>query len=131
MAGTEKRLDLALTVGKLEEQYPELEALLTEIGIENPDPEKTIPELASDLGVELSVIAMALQMSGYEVEGYVPSNDGYKSPLGDIMSVLFEGTYHGEELPQSDSTAPMLSHMEMAILRAQQEGRLPKTEKSD
>jgi hypothetical protein len=128
MAEAEKPLDLNRPIAELVEQYPELPGLLAEMGLENLDSTKSIAQTAEDLGVELSVIAMALQMSGFDVQGYVPSDDGYQSPLGDVLSVLFDNSYHGEPLPTTSGSGPMVSHMEMAIRRAQEEGRLPKDE---
>lgn len=126
MADEKKVIDLELPAGKLFAQYPDLPGLLTEMGIENVDAEKTLPEVAADLGVETSVIAFALEASGYDVRGLKASGDGYKSPLGDVMSVLFDNSFHGEPLPETTSSGPMLAHMEMAIRRAQEEGKLPK-----
>ena len=96
------------------------------MGIEDVDAEKTLPEVAADLGVETSVIAFALEASGYDVQGLKATDDGYKSPLTDVMSVLFDNSFHGEPLPDTSSSGPMLAHMEMAIRRAQDEGKLPK-----
>ena len=52
-------IDLGLPAGKLIAQYPDLPGLLAEMGIEDVDAEKTLPEVAADLGVETSVIAFA------------------------------------------------------------------------
>ncbi|MGI6230111.1 MAG: hypothetical protein ACOYJL_04260 [Tractidigestivibacter sp.] len=126
MAEAEKPLDLTRTLDELEKSYPELSGQLAELGFESPDVSKTIPELALEADVDISIIAFALQMDDYDVQNYEPADKDYKSPLGDIVSVLFDGTYLGEPLPQTSSSAPMLSHMEMAIRRAQEEGKLPK-----
>jgi hypothetical protein len=122
----EKVIDFDLAAGELFSSYPDLPALLEEMGIENVDTGKTIPQIASELGVETSVIALALEASGFVVHGLKPSADGYKSPLDDVVSVLFDNSYHGEPLPDTPSSGPMLAHMEMAIRRAQDEGKLPK-----
>ncbi|RGJ46105.1 hypothetical protein DWW58_07785 [Olsenella sp. AF16-14LB] len=126
MADEKNVIDLGLPAGKLIAQYPDLPGLLAEMGIEDVDAEKTLPEVAADLGVETSVIAFALEASGYDVQGLKAADDGYKSPLTDVMSVLFDNSFHGEPLPDTSSSGPMLAHMEMAIRRAQDEGKLPK-----
>lgn len=126
MADEKNVIDLDLPAGKLFAQYPDLQGLLAEMSVEDVDAEKTLPEVAADLGVETSVIAFALEASGYDVQGLKASGDGYKSPLGDVMSVLFDNSFHGEPLPETTSSGPMLAHMEMAIRRAQEEGKLPK-----
>ena len=43
-------IDLGLPAGKLFAQYPDLPGLLAEMGIEDVDAEKTLPEVAADLG---------------------------------------------------------------------------------
>lgn len=126
MADEKNVIDLDLPAGKLFAQYPDLQGLLAEMGVGDVDAEKTLPEVAADLGVETSVIAFVLEASGYDVRGLKASGDGYKSPLGDVMSVLFDNSFHGEPLPETTSSGPMLAHMEMAIRRAQEEGKLPK-----
>lgn len=126
MADEKNVIDLDLPAGKLFAQYPDLQGLLAEMGVGDVDAEKTLPEVAADLGVETSVIAFAPEASGYDVRGLKASGDGYKSPLGDVMSVLFDNSFHGEPLPETTSSGPMLAHMEMAIRRAQEEGKLPK-----
>ena len=119
-------IDLNLPAGTLFAKYPDLPSLLSEMGIEDVDAEKTLPEVAADLGVETSVIAFALEASGYDVQGLKASDDGYKSPLDDVVSVLFDNSFHGEPLPETSSSGPMLANMEMAIRRAQESGKLPK-----
>ena len=61
MADEKNVIDLGLPAGKLIAQYPDLPGLLAEMGIEDVDAEKTLPEVAADLGVETSVIAFALE----------------------------------------------------------------------
>lgn len=127
----EKRvLDLAKPLGELLEVNEDLRQTLIELGFEELPAERTIPELAKDAGVDLSVIAFALEASGYDVQGYEPEDDGYESPLPDMLSVLFDNSYRGESLPDAPlpggEAAPMLANLEMAIRRAQQDGTLPK-----
>ena len=124
MADEKNVVDLDLPMGELFSQHPGLSGLLAEMGMGDVDVEKTLPEVASGLGVETSVIAFALEASGYDVRGLKTSGDGYESPLGDVMSVLFDNSFHGKPLPEAFSSGPMLAHMEMAIRRAQDEGRL-------
>lgn len=127
----EKRtLDLAKPLGELLEGNEGLRQTLIELGFEELPAERTIPELAKDAGVDLSVIAFALEASGYDVQGYEPEDDGYESTLPDMLSVLFDNSYRGESLPDAPlpggEAAPMLANLEMAIRRAQQDGTLPK-----
>ena len=76
MADEKNVIDLGLPAGKLFAQYPDLPGLLAEMGIEDVDAEKTLPEVAADLGVETSVIAFALEASGYDVQGLKATDDG-------------------------------------------------------
>ena len=125
MSDEARMLDVSRPVDELVGENPGLEGILAELGFEDLPADKTLPESAEGLGVEFSVVSMALLASGYDVTGYVPRDSGYKSPLPDMLSVLFDNSYEGEGLPDA-STAPMFANMEMAIRRAQESGKLPR-----
>ena len=120
-----RTLDVSRPVGELVGENPGLKGILDELGFEDLPADRALPEIAEGLGVEFSGVSMALMASGYDVIGYVPEDSGYRSPLPDMLGVLFGGSYEGEGLPDA-STAPMFANMEMAIRRAQESGRLPK-----
>lgn len=134
-------LDFTRPLSELMDTHPSLKEDLHELDIEVEDPTETIPQLAKRLDVGLPIIAMALEASGYTVEGYDPKEDegAADSPLPDLIAALFGVDRNGNPLPDPDFSqeslcatelghepAPVLLHMEDAIRHAQQEGILPK-----
>lgn len=141
-------LDLAKPLSELMDTHPGLGHDLEELGIAVDNPKETLPELARRLDVGLSIIAMALEASGYTVESYNPADEpgSEDSPLPDLVAALFGVDRDGNPLPDPDFTqeslcatelgyepAPLVLHMEDAIRRAQEDGTLPKdpTKKQD
>jgi len=120
-------IDLTKAIGELVSGDPGLEDSLREIGFEELPSGKTIPEVAREADVETSVIAFALEASGYDVQGFEP--DGFVSPLPEIIGRLFsldEGAQAPVMSEGADSASSLIAHMETAIRRAQEEGDLPK-----
>lgn len=113
-------VDLTQTFGQLVADNAELAAFLAEMGFEDVDAAKTLPQAAAEAGVDLSIVAMALGAAGYDVEGYVPTEDAKNSPLESIITELANSE------PAEASADPMVAHMEYAIRRAQNRGDLPK-----
>lgn len=127
MSDEAQTLDVSRPVGELVEEHSGLGGILAELGFEDLPADRTLPEIAEGLGVEFSVVSMALLASGYDVTGYVPEDSGYKSPLPDMLSALFDNSYEGEGLPDASAAqGPLFANMEMAIRRAQESGKLPK-----
>lgn len=117
----EKRVDLARSVEELA-QDAEVASILADMGFDLSS-ERTLPELAAEAGVDLSIVGMALSAAGYELEGYVPTEDAKNSPLESIIQELS----HAEPLAAGASSVdPMVANIEGAIRRAQQDGTLPK-----
>lgn len=117
----EKRVDLARSVAELA-QDAEVASILADMGFDLSS-ERTLPELAAEAGVDLSIVGMALSAAGYELEGYVPTEDAKNSPLESIIQELS----HAEPLAAGASSVdPMVANIEGAIRRAQQDGTLPK-----
>lgn len=115
-----RAVDLARPVSELASDEGVAE-ILQEMGFDTTSDE-TLPELAGEAGVDLSIVAMALGASGLEVEGYVPTEDAKESPLEQLVQELS----HAEPLAAGASSAdPMVLNMEFAIRRAQQDGTLP------
>ena len=125
MSNEVRTLDVSRPVGELVGENPGLKGILDELGFEDLPADRTLPEVTKGLGVEFSVVSMALLASGYEVTGYVPEDSGYTSPLPDMLGALFDDSYRDEGLPDA-SAAPMFANMERAIRRAQESGRLPR-----
>lgn len=117
----EKRVDLARSVAELARDA-EVASILADMGFDLSS-ERTLPELAAEAGVDLSIVGMALSAAGYELEGYVPTEDAKNSPLESIIQELS----HAEPLAAGASSVdPMVANIEGAIRRAQQDGTLPK-----
>jgi len=118
-------IDLTRTIGELVADEPGLADSLREIGFEGVSADKTIPEVAREADVGMSVIAFALEASGYDVQGFEP--DGFVSPLPEIVGRFFSPD---EDMPVmaegTDSASSLIAHMETAIRHAQEEGNLPK-----
>lgn len=120
-------IDLTKTIGELVANEPGLADSLREIGFEELPADKTIPEVAREADVETSVIAFALEASGYDVQGF--ESDGFVSPLPEIVGRFFlpdEDTRVPVMAEGADSASSLIAHMETAIRRAQEEGDLPK-----
>ena len=66
---------------------PGLADSLREIGFEGVPADETIPEVAREADVGMSVIPFALEASGYYVQGFEP--DGFVSPLPEIVGRFF------------------------------------------
>lgn len=121
MAEGQKRVDLTKSVADLVGGDGELTGILGDMGFDTAS-ERTLPELAEEAGVDLSIVGMALAASGYEVEGYVPTEDAKNSPLEDLINELSQA----EPLSTGASSVdPMVLNMEYAIRRAQKNGELP------
>lgn len=126
MADNQQVLDLGKAVGELEGTYPQLAALLDELGFEEREPDSTIPQLAEAAGVDLSIVAMALEASGFDVQGFKAEPWDGDGMLTEAFNHLFGTGDDRDAAPAStDSTAPMMAHMEAAIRRAQKKGELP------
>lgn len=116
----ERAVDLTKPVADLS-QDAELAGILKEMGFD-PESERTIPELAEEAGVDLSIVGMALSAAGYEVRGYVPTEDAKNSPLEGLIEELSQA----EPLSAGASSVdPMVLNIEYAIKRAQRDGTLP------
>ena len=119
-------LDLTKTIGELVSADPSLTESLTDIGFEDLPSDKTIPELSRAAGVETSVVALALEAFGYDVQNF-ESDDDFVNPLPEILGRFFSPD-DGETPVMSegtDSASTLVSHMEDAIRRAQEKGNLP------
>lgn len=120
-------IDLTKTIGELVADEPDLADSLRELGFEAASADKTIPEVAKEADVEVSVIAFALEASGYDVQGFEPS--GFVSPLPEIIGRFFSPDEEAGEpvmVEGTGSASSLVAHMETAIRRAQEEGSLPK-----
>ena len=97
-------LDFTRPLSELMDTHPSLREDLKELDIEVEDPTETIPQLAKRLDVGLPIIAMALEASGYTVEGYDPKDDegAADSPLPDLIAALFGVDRNGNPLPDPD-----------------------------
>lgn len=121
MAEEHKTVNLALPVAELASADADVAALLGEMGFDTSS-ERTLSELAEEAGVDLSIVGMALGASGYEIEGYVPTEDAKNSPLESLITELSQA----EPLEVgAGSVDPMVLNMEYAIRRAQANGELP------
>lgn len=119
----EKKVDLTAPVAEVVAGDEELAGLLGELGFDVASDE-TITALAEEAGVDLSIVGMALGAAGYEVEGYVPTEDAKNSPLEDLIQELSKAEPLGAAA--ASSADPVVANMEVAIRRAQDRGELPK-----
>ena len=126
MADEQQVLDLGRTVAALVGDYPQRAGLLDERGFEGADGASTIPQLTEEAGVDLSIVAMALEASGFDVQGFKAEPWDGDGMLTEAFSHIFGLDEGADEPPASaSSAAPMMAHMEAAIRRAQRKGELP------
>lgn len=125
MTGEKGEIDLSLTFGELTAGHPELRDSLLELGFEDLDEGRTIPQLCEEAGVDLAIVAFALSTEGYEVQGYQSTDGGAAAGMLDtVFSALFDP--ESDAMPDgASSQGPMFAHMEAAIRRAQKSGELP------
>lgn len=117
----QRKVDLTEPVAALVEGDAELAGMLEEMGFDLKS-EETLTQQAEAAGVDLSIVGMALGAAGYDVEGYVPTEDAKNSPLEDLVQELS----HAEPLGAGASSVdPVVLNMEYAIRRAQRDGKLP------
>lgn len=122
----EKVVDVSVELARTLEAQPAVEGLLRELGFEDLPGEKTILQICEDAGVDPSIVTLALAAEGFETRGYVSDDGGVAAKtFENVLSALFDPT--STLMPDgSSSQAPMFSHMEAAIRRAQDRGDLPK-----
>lgn len=118
-------LDLSLSVGELCSAHPKLQQALADVGLSDLDSAAKVPDVLQKLGVDSSLVVVALQSMGYEVTGFTPEKDPYAPEVGAILDALFN-----DDAPRSSATSvdPMVANMEAAVLRAQKNGKLPKVD---
>ena len=118
-------LDFTRPLSELMDTHPSLKEDLHELDIEVEDPTETIPQLAKRLDVGLPIIAMALEASGYTVEGYDPKDDegAADSPLPDLIAALFGVDRNGNLLPDPDFSQESLCATELGHEPAPEIGR--------
>lgn len=121
-----KSISFEQPLGTVLAEYPQVEELFLEMGIDELPQDKSINQLAADLGVESSVVALALSLYDFEVEGYIQDPHAFVNPLPAALETLFSQDNEAVHAAAAASTAPMYAHMEEAIKRAQHEGKLPK-----
>lgn len=120
MSERDKKVDLSRPVSDFASDE-ELAGILSDMGFDL-ESDRTLPELAEKAGVDLSIVGMALSAAGFEVEGYVPTEDAKNSPIEGFIQELSKAEPLGA---QASSVDPMVLNMEYAIRRAQQDGTLP------
>ena len=122
----EKVVDVSVELARTLETQPAVEGLLRELGFEDLPGEKTILQICEDAGVDPSIVTLALAAEGFETRGYASGDGGVAAKtFENVLSALFDPT--STLMPDgSSSQAPMFSHMEAAIRRAQDRGDLPK-----
>ncbi len=122
----EKVVDVSVELARTLEAQPAVEGLLRELGFEDLPGEKTILQICEDAGVDPSIVTLALAAEGFETRGYASGDGGVAAKtFENVLSALFDPT--STLMPDgSSSQAPMFSHMEAAIRRAQDRGDLPK-----
>ena len=122
----EKVVDVSVELARTLEAQPAVEGLLRELGFEDLPGDRTILQICEDAGVDPSIVTLALAAEGFETRGYVSEDGGVAAKtFENVLSALFDPT--STLMPDaSSSQAPMFSHMEAAIRRAQDRGDLPK-----
>ena len=122
----EKVVDVSAELARTLETQPAVEGLLRELGFEDLPGDRTILQICEDAGVDPSIVTLALAAEGFETRGYASGDGGVAAKtFENVLSALFDPT--STLMPDgSSSQAPMFSHMEAAIRRAQDRGDLPK-----
>lgn len=122
----EKVVDVSVELARTLETQPAVEGLLRELGFEDLPGDRTILQICEDAGVDPSIVTLALAAEGFETRGYASGDGGVAAKtFENVLSALFDPT--SALMPDgSSSQAPMFSHMEAAIRRAQDRGDLPK-----
>lgn len=122
----EKVVDVSVELARTLEAQPAVEGLLRELGFEDLPGDRTILQICEDAGVDPSIVTLALAAEGFETRGYASGDGGVAAKtFENVLSALFDPT--STLMPDgSSSQAPMFSHMEAAIRRAQDRGDLPK-----
>lgn len=122
----EKVVDVSVELARTLETQPAVEGLLRELGFEDLPGDRTILQICKDAGVDPSIVTLALAAEGFETRGYASGDGGVAAKtFENVLSALFDPT--STLMPDgSSSQAPMFSHMEAAIRRAQDRGDLPK-----
>ena len=122
----EKVVDVSVELARTLETQPAVEGLLRELGFEDLPGDRTILQICEDAGVDPSIVTLALAAEGFETRGYASGDGGVAAKtFENVLSALFGPT--STLMPDgSSSQAPMFSHMEAAIRRAQDRGDLPK-----
>lgn len=119
-------VDLTKTIGELLAEHPDLAGVLDEMGLSDAPADATLPSVAAQAEVDMGVIAFVLESSGYEVVNFTREGPAFESPLPQIIE-HFIGNGSDDELSEVAATAetPTVARLEMAVRRAQREGRLP------
>ena len=122
----EKVVDVSVELARTLEAQPAVEGLLRELGFEDLPGDRTILQSCEDAGGDPSIVSLALAAEGFETRGYASGDGGVAAKtFENVLSALFDPT--STLMPDgSSSQAPMFSHMEAAIRRAQDRGALPK-----
>ncbi|SDR77562.1 hypothetical protein [Parafannyhessea umbonata] len=122
----EKVVDVSVELARTLETQPAVEGLLRELGFEDLPGDRSILQICEDAGVDPSIVTLALAAEGFETRGYASGDGGVAAKtFENVLSALFDPT--STLMPDgSSSQAPMFSHMEAAIRRAQDRGDLPK-----
>lgn len=122
----EKVVDVSVELARTLETQPAVEGLLRELGFEDLPGDRTILQICEDAGVDPSIVTLALAAEGFETRGYASGDGGVAAKtFENVLSALFDPT--STLMPDgSSSQAPMFSHMEAAVRRAQDRGDLPK-----
>jgi len=122
----EKVVDVSVELARTLKAQPAVEGLLRELGFEDLPGDRTILQICEDAGVDPSIVTLALAAEGFETRGYASGDGGVAAKtFENVLSALFDPT--STLMPDgSSSQAPMFSHMEAAIRRAQDRGDLPK-----
>ena len=122
----EKVVDVSVELARTLETQPAVEGLLRELGFEDLPGDRTILQICEDAGVDPSIVTLALAAEGFETRGYASGDGGVAAKtFENVLSALFDPT--STLMPDgSSSQAPMFSHMEAAMRRAQDRGDLPK-----
>lgn len=122
----EKVVDVSVELARTLETQPAVEGLLRELGFEDLPGDRTILQICEDAGIDPSIVTLALAAEGFETRGYASGDGGVAAKtFENVLSALFDPT--STLMPDgSSSQAPMFSHMEAAIRRAQDRGDLPK-----
>ncbi|MGN0287633.1 MAG: hypothetical protein ACI4B6_08205 [Atopobiaceae bacterium] len=119
-------LDLSQSIDQLVADHPKLDEALKDFGLDDVDRTIPVTDVLDQMGVNVGLVATALESMGYECTGYTAPEDPYAPQLDAIFDALF----NNDDAPSASASSvdPVVANMEAAVRKAQREGKLPQVD---